>query len=49
MGHSFEAFGIRQSADLAHHPQTRPGLGLPVMPVMCCVGGVGTGTLLEAA
>ncbi|MFF0143672.1 3-oxoadipyl-CoA thiolase [Amycolatopsis sulphurea] len=46
MGHPFEAFGIRRFADLAHHLQTRPGLGLPVM---CCAGGIGTGTLLEAA
>ncbi|RJQ85828.1 beta-ketoacyl-[acyl-carrier-protein] synthase family protein [Amycolatopsis panacis] len=46
MGHPFGASGVRQLADLAHHLRTQPGLGLSVM---CCAGGIGTGTLLEAA
>lgn len=45
MGHPFGASGVRQIADLAHHMQTNPGLALSVM---CCAGGIGTGTLLES-
>ncbi|GAA5153993.1 thiolase family protein [Amycolatopsis dongchuanensis] len=46
MGHPFGASGVRQLADLAHGLKTRAGLGLSVM---CCAGGIGTGTVLEAA
>ncbi|MGY0499299.1 thiolase family protein [Nocardia sp. FBN12] len=46
MGHPFGASGIRQLVDLAHQLRTTRGTALSVM---CCAGGIGTGTLLESA
>lgn len=46
MGHPFGASGGRQLAHLAH--ALHRGAGRLGMQVMCCGGGVGTGTILEA-
>lgn len=46
MGHPFGASGVRQLADLSHDLARRGGTALSVM---CCAGGIGTGTLLTSA
>lgn len=46
MGHPFGASGGRQLARLAHALKT--GQGSLAMQVMCCGGGIGTGTILAA-
>lgn len=47
MGHPFGASGGRQLAHLVH--QLRATGGRLGMQVMCCGGGIGTGTIIEAA